>query len=209
MTEASHKALAILRNPGHFEWYLVPLLAFVLYVYVVEIERKNWHIVLVGLAFSAAELCWEMFNALILHFTGRSALWTAPGSTAYLILVGLNIEIYMMFVVSGPIVLKSLPSDKQKKILGLPNRILLPMIWGVSCAFVEVLLNKWNALIWEYEYWSWPKIYLVIVAYSVPFLIVTWIYDNTSIRTKTSLLIFWVLAAAISWVLFVNILKWI
>jgi len=66
-TEASRQALENLRNTGHFGWYLVPILAFVAYVYVVEAERKNWDIFLAGFAFMGVEFAWEMFNALILH----------------------------------------------------------------------------------------------------------------------------------------------
>lgn len=40
-----------------------------------------------------------MFNALVLHWSNRAAMWTTPVDTAYLILVGLTIEISAMFAV--------------------------------------------------------------------------------------------------------------
>jgi hypothetical protein len=48
----------------------------------VEAERKNWDIFLAGFAFMGVELAWEMFNALVLHWSKRAAMWTAPSGTA-------------------------------------------------------------------------------------------------------------------------------
>jgi hypothetical protein len=72
-TEATEQAISNLRNPHHFVWYLIPFLAFVIYVYFVEIERKNWDIVLAGLAFYGLEWFLEIMNALWLHFSKHSA----------------------------------------------------------------------------------------------------------------------------------------
>jgi hypothetical protein len=209
MTDASIQALSVLRNPGHFEWYLVPLLAFVLYVYVVEIERKNWNGILIGLLFYAGEFLWEMINGLVLYFTQRSAIWTTPADSAYVILVGLNIEISMMFFVAGLIVVKTLPADRNLKIQGLPNRILIPVFWGIFCTLVEVTLNRMNVLIWEYSWWRWPNIYIIIINYTAPFLLITWAYDRLSLRFKVRALGIFILVDIIMWVVFSTILKWI
>jgi hypothetical protein len=40
--EAEH----LLRAPGHFEWSTVTLLALVVYVYAVEVQRENWSAIL-------------------------------------------------------------------------------------------------------------------------------------------------------------------
>ncbi len=50
-TNSALEATRILRDGGQFQWYVIPLLAFVVYVYAVEIERKNWNLVFSGLAF--------------------------------------------------------------------------------------------------------------------------------------------------------------
>ena len=209
MTEASIQALNILRSPDHLQWHLIPALAFVLYVYFAEIEKRNWHAVLTGLLFYAAEFGWEMLNALVLHFTQRSAVWTTSGDTAYLILVGLNVEISMMFAVAGVIVVKSLPGDRAKKLLGLPNRLVVPMAWGLFCAFVEVLLNRGGLLVWEYSWWSWPNPYLVIVGYTASSLLIPWAYDRLSIRAKGWAIGIWAAVDVLMWIVFVNILGWI
>ncbi|MCX5866587.1 MAG: hypothetical protein NT009_03760 [Proteobacteria bacterium] len=209
MTDASIQALGVLRQLGHFEWYLVPLLAFVLYVYVVEIERKNWNGILVGLLFYAGEFLWEMINGLVLYFTQRSAIWTTPADSAYVILVGLNIEVSMMFFVAGLIVVKTLPADRNLKIQGLPNRILIPVFWGIFCTLVEVTLNRMNVLIWEYSWWRWPHIYIIIINYTAPFLLITWAYDRLTLKFKIRALGIFILVDVIAWIVFSTILKWI
>jgi hypothetical protein len=40
--ELTQKAINLLRNPDSFEWYLIPMLAFVIYIYFNEISKKNW-----------------------------------------------------------------------------------------------------------------------------------------------------------------------
>ena len=50
-TDSANRALAILRDGTQFQWYVIPLLAFVFYVYTVEVEKQNWNLVLAGLAF--------------------------------------------------------------------------------------------------------------------------------------------------------------
>ncbi len=209
MTPESLQTLGALRNLGYFKWYLVPLLTFVIYVYAVEIERKNWNGILIGLLFFTGEFCWEMINGLVLYFTRHSAIWTTPADSAFIILVGLNIEICMMFSVAGVIVTKTLPADRNLKILGLPNRILIPVFWGIFCTLVEVILNRMHVLIWEYSWWRWPHIYIIIVNYTAPFLLITWAYDHLSLKFKARALLIFVLINVIAWVLFVNVLKWI
>lgn len=78
----------MLRDPSVFKWYVVTLLALVLYVYAVEVERRRWDIVLAGIAFWLMDWVNEIVNALVLHLTDRAAIWTITGDTAYLILIG-------------------------------------------------------------------------------------------------------------------------
>jgi len=113
MTEASQAAIAILRDPSQFKWYVIPIFVIVVYIYANEIEKRNWSLVLAGLAFWGMDWFNEIWNALVFYGTGRSAVWTAPGKTAYLILIGLNIEITMMFAILGIVLIKMLPADKK------------------------------------------------------------------------------------------------
>ncbi len=78
----------------------------------------------------------------------------APGDTAYLILIGLNIEIAFMFAIAGVAFGKMLPPDKKLKIFGIPNRLVIAVGGAAFCVFVEVLLNLIGALTWDYPWWS-------------------------------------------------------
>jgi hypothetical protein len=209
MTPASQQALAILRSTEHFQWYVIPLLAFVVFAYVSQIQRKNWDAVLMGLILSAAEFSWEMFNALILHFTGYSALWTTPGDTAYLILVGINIEIFFMFAVAGLVLVMALPQERGLRILGVPNRLLVPTVFAAFCALVETLLNRVGALVWAYKYWSWPHVWTVFLGYALPMLATAWLYDRLSVRAKARALVICLVVDVVLWVVFVDVLRWI
>jgi hypothetical protein len=210
MTEASEQALKILRDASLFQWYLIPLFALVVYVYAVEIERRNWSCVFAGLAFYGMDLFNEVWNALVLHFTDRSAVWTTPGDTAYLILVGLTIEISFMFAVAGVAFTKMLPADKSLKILGIPNRWFFAVVNAIFCVFVEVLLNRADVLVWEYPWWNFPNVGLIFLLGYLPFMVVSfWVYDMEKIRNKIAavLVIYAVDLPAIA--LFAGLLGWI
>jgi hypothetical protein len=210
MTEASQQALRILRDASLFQWYLIPLFAFVVYVYAVEVERRNWSAIFAGFAFYGMDLFNETWNALVLHFTDRSAVWTTPGDTAYLIFVGLTIEISAMFAVAGVIFTKMLPADKNLKIVGIPNRWLFAVGNAFLCVFVEVLLNRADVLVWEYPWWNFPNIGLIFLLGYLPFMVVSfWVYDMEKIRNKiaTVLVIYAVDLPAIA--VFAGLLGWI
>ncbi|HDZ11053.1 MAG TPA: hypothetical protein ENH53_02490, partial [Bacteroidetes bacterium] len=93
MPESTRQILSILRDGSHFQWYVIPLLAFVFYVYAVEVEKHNWNLVLAGLAFWGMDWFNEIWNGLVLHFTNYAPVWGTPGRSAFVILAGLNIEI--------------------------------------------------------------------------------------------------------------------
>ncbi len=210
MTESSLQALSTLRDPSHFQWYLIPLLAFVIYVYFVEVERRAWNVVMAGLAFYGLEWFLEILNALWLHFSQYSAVWTAPGDTAYLLTVGLNVEISMMFAVAGVAFAKVLPQDRTVKILGLPNRWFFVIANSVFCVFVEVILNFWGALVWAYNWWNWPNVWLIIiVGYSLYMMFSFWIHDMESMKRKIAIVSAMYTIDIVCLVVFMGVLKWI
>ena len=101
MSDYSVQILSILRTGNNFQWYVIPLLSFVFYVYTVEIEKRNLNLVLAALAFWGMDWFNEIWNALVLHFTQFAPVWGTPGNSAFVILAGLNIEIMFMFAVDG------------------------------------------------------------------------------------------------------------
>lgn len=209
-TEWAMKALEMRRSAGEFEWYLVPFLAFVFYVYFTEVERKNWNAILAGLAFWGGNWFLEILNGLLMHFSGYAAAWMAPADSAFLITIGLNIEICMMFAVSGVIFVKVLPEDKKMKIMGIPNRWFFIIANSIFCVIVEIILNFWDALIWEYWWWNWYNpILIIIIGYCLYFIFSYWIYDMKSMKKKIAIVSGLYAINIIGIIVFMGILGWI
>jgi hypothetical protein len=184
-TDAATRAQEILRDGSQFQWYVIPLFALVVYVYAVEVERQNWNLVLAGLAFWGMDWFNEIWNSLVFHFTGQAPVWGAPGQSAYLILIGLNIEICFMFAIAGVAFGKMLPQDKDLRILGIPNRLAIAVGGSAFCVFVEVLLNAVGALTWDYAWWSAGAPWLIFLFGYLPFFLVSfWVFDMEKIRNK-------------------------
>jgi hypothetical protein len=186
-TEAASRALSILRDGSQFRWYVIPLFALVVYVYAVELERRNWNLIFAGLTYWGLDWFNEIWNSLIFHFTGQAPAWGAPGSTAFLILIGLNIEISFMFAIAGIAFGKMLPQDKKLKILGIPNRLVIAVGGAAFCVFVEVLLNAVGALTWDWPWWSAKAPWLIFLFGYLHFFVVSfWVHDMDTIKKKAT-----------------------
>lgn len=184
-TESATRALEILRDGSQFQWYVIPLFALVVYVYAVEVERKNWNLLFAGLAYWGMDWFNEIWNGLVFHFTDFAPVWGAPGDTAYLILIGLNIEITFMFAIAGVGFGKMLPPDKKLKIFGIPNRLVIAVGGAAFCVFVEVLLNLVGALTWDYPWWSAGAPWLIFLfGYLHFFLVSFWVHDMDTLKKK-------------------------
>ena len=168
-TEASRLALEGMRDLTTLQWYVIPLLAIVFYIYVKEIKAArqsgNWDAVISGLTVFGMDFFNETWNGWVFHLTQHSALWTAPGPTALRTMVGWNIEIMFMFAISGVIFYHSFSDDPKSKILGLPERWFWAMGYSVFCVFVECLLNLGGHLVWEYPFWerSFAGVWLIFL----------------------------------------------
>jgi len=158
MTEASQRALEGMRDFTTLQWYVVPLLAVVFYVYVNEIRKAreggSWDVVYAGVTLFGMDFLNETLNGWILNLTDRSALWTAPGPTALRTMVGWNIEIMFMFAISGVIFWASISKDPERKLFGLPEKWALAIGYSAFCVFVEWFLNRGGLLVWEYPFWN-------------------------------------------------------
>lgn len=209
-TESALEALSILRDPTIFKWYVIPLLALVVYVYASEIEHRNWSLVFAGLAFWGMDWINEIWNGLVFHFTGHAPVWGAPGDTAYLILIGLNIEIMFMFVISGIVYAKMLPKEKSLRILGIPNRLLFAIGGSIFCVLVEIWLNYAGKLTWDYAWWSSSTPWLIFLIGYLPFFLVSfWVYDMSTLRQKAITVGTIFIIVILSLVIFAGILGWI
>jgi hypothetical protein len=169
MTEATVQALNGLRDLSTLKWYVIPLLALVMYIYTKEIKDAkttgNWNAVFSGLALFGSDFLNETWNGWVMVLSGRSAFWTAPGDTALRTLVGWNIEIMFMFALAGIIFYHTLTLDREVKIFGLPEKWFLAILFSGFCVFVECLLNKGGHLVWEYPFWyrSFAGVWLIFI----------------------------------------------
>jgi len=158
MTPASEQALKGLRDLSTIQWYIIPLLAIVFYIYAKEIHKARqtgeWNAVYAALTIFGMDCINETWNGWVFHLTQHSAFWTTPGETALRTMVGWNIEIIFMFMLSGFIYYYSLSPNKADKILGIPNRWFWAIGYAAFCVFVECLLNAGGHLVWEYPWWN-------------------------------------------------------
>jgi hypothetical protein len=158
VTDASIKALSGLRDLSTLQWYAVPLLAIVFYIYTMEIKKAreggDWNPLAAAIAIFGADFLNESWNGWVLVLSGRSALWTAPGPTALRTTVGWNIEIMFMFALLGFIFYHSLSRKPGARILGLPEAWAIGLGYSIVCVAIECCLNAARLLAWEYPFWS-------------------------------------------------------
>jgi len=186
-TDFAQQALEILRDGSQFQWYVIPLLAIVVYIYVNEVEKRNWNVVFAGLVFWGMDWINEVINSILFYLNGRAPLWGAPGDTAYLILIGLNIEIMFMFAFAGIAWSKMLLPDKATKILGLPNRWFVAIAGSAFCVFIEVLLNAVDALTWDWSWWDANSPWLIFLfGYLHFFVVAFWVHDMDTLKKKAT-----------------------
>jgi hypothetical protein len=185
ISEASREALSILRDGSNFTWSSVTLLGLVFYVYAVEVERRRWDVVLAGLGFFLTDVFNELVNSAIFHVSDRAPLWAVTGDTSFLVLIGWNIEIIFLFLITGIVFVKMLPPDPRMRILGIPNRWLLAFLFSCLCVAVEIFLEWTGTFHWDYWWWNVPFVPLIVVfGYMTFFLVAAWVFDQRDMRGR-------------------------
>lgn len=172
------EAQRLLREPGQFDWSTVTLLALVVYVYAMEVEKANWSVVLAGLAFWLMDWANEIVNALVLHFNGHAALWTVTGHSSFVILIGLTVEISLFFAINGVVFAKLLPAGRSVRVLGLPNRWAMSIVLSLVSVGVELLLHADGVFHWYYWWWNVASFPVIVVFGYLTFYVVSFtVYD--------------------------------
>lgn len=220
VTPSAQQALDNLRSVDNFQWYIIPILVIVIYIYSKEIykaqETQDWSKVFAGLVLFGMDLINEIWNGLIFHFTQYAAFWMTPGDSVFIIFIGWNIEIAFMFSIAGIAFAYTLPRDKTIKfnfgIFKLNNRWAMVIGFSAFSVFVEILLNAAGVLIWTYWFWtaSFVGVWLIFLFGYAPFFVVAfWVHDmeKLSSKIKTVGLIYGIGIAAV--IIFMSILHWI
>jgi hypothetical protein len=179
--DAAQRARDAVRSVANFNWTFIALLAFVIYVYATEYQRKNYKAIAAGLALYMVHWFYEIMNAVICAATGY-ALWTvSPESTSFILLVGVSWELSMMFAIAGLLLSKLLPEDPKKKMLGINNRILFAIGNAAFFSAVEIFLASTPAFIWVYPWWG--AIPVFITTY-IPFFLAAFLVPDRKPRTQ-------------------------
>jgi hypothetical protein len=203
--EATQMALDILRKGDNFQWYVITFLALVVYVYLNEISKKNWKGIAAGLALYSVHWFYEILNALIQHFSGH-ALWTVPTGTAYLLLVGVGIELSFMFSIAGLELSKLLPDDPKMKILGINNRLLFAVGNAALFGIVEIFLAKTPAFAWVYPWWGAFPVFLTVY---IPFFLAAFYCYDWQPRKQIAFISSFAVVDVLMMVVFAGFLGWI
>lgn len=203
--EATAAALAILRTPATFQWYVIPLLALVVYVYANEIQHRNWRAVAAGLALYVVHWFVEIINGLIQHFSGH-ALWTVPTGTAFLLLIGVGIEISFMFSIAGLVFSKLLPADPKAKIFGLNNRLAFTLGNAAFFALVEIFLVQTPTFIWVYQWWGAIPVFVTVY---IPFFAAAFYVPDWSIHRQRKFIGILGVIDIGALIIFAGLLRWI
>ena len=123
---------------------------------------------------------YEIMNAVICHFTGY-ALWTvSPESTSFILLIGVSVELSLMFSVAG-FTCALLPEDPKAKILGINNRWFMGIAMALFCSLVEIFLAWTPAFIWVYPWWGCLPVFVTTY---IPFFVGAYLVHDLPLKKQ-------------------------
>jgi hypothetical protein len=165
--EATEQALEILRSGENFQWYVIFLLVLVLFIYFSEMEKENWNGIAAGMMLYMIHWFVEIINGLVQYFLGH-ALWTVPTGTAYLLLIGVGIELSLMFSIAGLAMSKILPKDPGEKIGLVPKKLIIGIGNAALASIIEIFLIMTPVFVWVWPWWNALTVFVVVY---IPFFV--------------------------------------
>jgi hypothetical protein len=171
---ATDQALAILRSGDYFNLSVIFMLVVVLYIYFNEYNKKNFNAIVAGLTLYVIHWFVEIINGVVQSVLG-DALWTVPAGTSYLILIGLGIELNLMFSIAGIAQSKLLPEDPKEPMFKIGRfPVPKPLAIGIGNALVasiiEIFLTFTRTFVWA---WCWWNAITVFIFVYIPFFVVS------------------------------------
>ena len=196
---AAQAAIDAVRSTDNFNWTFIALLALVVCgVWIPRIRDKKWNAVFAALALYGVHWFYEIMNAVICHFSGYALWHVSPESTSWIILVGVCWELSLMFSVAG-FTAELLPEDKDKKILGINNRIVFAIGSALGFSLFEIFLASTPAFIWVYKWWGFLPVFVTTY---IPFFLASYlIYDAKRATQKKFCGVLWAVDALLMLVL--------
>lgn len=185
----TESALEVLRKPQlTMQWYIIPLFLVVFYIVGKELKEKNYSVVLGGVALWLVDVFNEIWNSYVCFFSGYAPVWGTPasvGGSAWLLLIGYNIEISFMFLLMGMAACNMLLPDKKAKILGINNRIFIAVCLTTAAVIVECFLNFCGVLTWEWPFWQRKVPWLLwLIGYLPFFCAAFYVHDRPTMKGK-------------------------
>ena len=191
------------RSTENFNWTFIFILAVVFYVYWSEMHKKNYDMVIAGLALYGVHWLYEIGNAIIAHFAGYP-LWSVSNeSTTFILLIGVCWELSMMFSLAGIISLKMLPEDRSTRYFAkdgkkgidckLAGAISMALLFALFESFLAATSN--HSFIWVYKWWGVLPVF--ITTYIPFFLASNYVPDMEPAKRKSFLIIEWSLVAVL------------
>lgn len=170
-TPLTQDALDQVRIMTQFEWYVIFMFVVVLYIYFSEVKKKNFRTIVAGLVLYTIHWFVEIINALVQKFTGN-ALWAVPDGSAFVLLVGVGIELSLMFSIAGIVQAKLLPDDPKAKMFGfIPAPLAIGLGNAALASILEIFLSRTNVFYWAY--WPWWSTWTVFLTVYIPFFVVS------------------------------------
>ncbi len=182
LTDATREALAQLRDPSGFQWTIVYMVILTAFLYANEVQAKRWNVVAAGLALWFADWINEIVNSGILAWNGVAPLWVETGRTSFQVLVGVNIETNLLFLLHGMVYAKMLPQDRDLRMFGINNRLAVALGMSLFSVVIEVILNRIDVLRWHWTFWDAPLglPFIFVFGYLWFFIAAAWAHDAPS-----------------------------
>lgn len=193
-SDYTESALKILRKPQlTMQWYIIPLFVITLYIITKELHEKHYKVVLGAFALWGVDIFNEIWNSMICFLSGHAPVWGTPvvgaGQTSWLLMIGYNVEISMMFLIMGVMACLTLPKDPKKKILGINNRIFFAVVLTTAAVIVECFLNYCGVLTWEWSFWQRNNPWLLwLIGYLPFFSAAFYVHDRPTIKKSAGAL---------------------
>ena len=150
------------------------MVVVVLYIYFNEFNKKNWGTIVAGLSLYTIHWFVEIINSVVQAVSGH-ALWTVPAGTSYLILIGLGIELNLMFAIAGVAQSKLLPEDPKESMFSIGRfAVPKPLAIGIGNALlasiIEIFLIFTRSFVWVWEWWNAITVFIFVY---IPFFVVS------------------------------------
>ncbi len=213
-SDYTESALKVLRKPQlTMQWYIIPLFVITLYIITKELHEKHYKVVLGAFALWGVDIFNEIWNSMICFISGYAPVWGTPvveqGQSAWLLMIGYNVEISMMFLIMGVMACLTLPKDPKKKILGINNRIFFAVVLTTAAVIVECFLNYCGVLTWEWSFWQRNNPWLLwLIGYLPFFSAAFFVHDRPTIK-KSAAALSVILGTDVVLIVICAFLKWI